>query len=209
MAFVDQFGVVSVSDGTAVITASLGGVEAQGSMTVTSIGGFDVAPTPTRNANDVISLYSDSYDDVPVEFFNGYWEPWQTTLSNDFVVSGNNMIHYTNFNFVGNQFGTPTVNATEYSNLHINIYLPEVPSNLDFLITIKDFGADMLDGGGDDTTQQVFFDGDDFEEGAWSTLEIPVTMTTRNNIGQIIYENINGSSLSEFFIDNIYFYRGN
>ena len=67
----------------------------------------------------------------------------------------------------------------------------------------------MADGGGDDTTQQVFFDGDDFEEGAWSTLEIPVTMTTRNNIGQIIYENINGSSLSEFFIDNIYFYRGN
>ena len=209
LAFVDQFGIVSVSDGTAVITASLAGVEAQGSMTVTSIGGFDVAPTPTRNANDVISLYSDSYDNIPVDFFNGYWEPWQTTLSSDFVVSGNNMIHYTNFNFVGNQFGNPTVNATDYSNLHINIYLTEEPSNLDFLITIKDFGADMADGGGDDTTQQVFFDGDDFEEGAWSTLEIPVTMTTRNNIGQIIYENINGSSLSEFFIDNIYFYRGN
>ena len=209
LAFVDQFGVISVNNGTAIITASLGGVEAQGSMTVTSIGGFDVAPTPTRNANNVISLYSDSYTNVPVDFFNGYWEPFQTTLSNDFVVSGNNMINYTNFNFVGNQFSNPTVDATEFSNLHINVYLPEVPSNLDFLITLKDFGSDQVDGGGDDTIQQVFFNGNDFEAGVWSTLEIPISLTNRNNIGQIIYENVNGSSLTELFIDNIYFYRGN
>ena len=209
LAFVDQFGVITVSSGTAVITASLGGVEAQGSMTVNASGSFDVAPTPTRAANNVISLYSDSYTNVPVDFFNGYWEPWQTTLSSDFVVNGNTMINYTNFNFVGNQFSNPTVDATEFSKLHFNVNLPEVPSNLDLLITVKDFGADQADGGGDDTIQQVFFDASDFEAGEWSTLEFSITLANRTNIGQIIYENVNGSSLTELFIDNIYFYRGN
>jgi len=209
LAFVDQFGVISVSSGTAVITASLGGVEAQGSMTVNAVGSFDVAPTPTRAANNVISLYSDSYTNVPVDFFNGYWEPWQTTLSSDFVVNGNTMINYTNFNFVGNQFSNPTVDATEFSKLHFNMNLPEVPSNLDLLITVKDFGADQADGGGDDTIQQVFFDASDFEAGEWSTLEFSINLANRTNIGQIIYENVNGSSLTELFIDNIYFYRGN
>ena len=209
LAFVDQFGVITVSSGTAVITASLGGVEAQGSMTVNASGSFDVAPTPTRAANNVISLYSDSYTNVPVDFFNGYWEPWQTTLSSDFVVNGNTMINYTNFNFVGNQFSNPTVDATEFSKLHFNVNLPEVPSNLDLLITVKDFGADQADGGGDDTIQQVFFDASDFEAGEWSTLEFSITLANRTNIGQIIYENVNVSSLTELFIDNIYFYRGN
>lgn len=209
LAFVDQFGVITVNSGTAVITASLGGVEAQGSMTVNAVGSFEVAPTPTRAASNVISIYSDSYTNVPVDFFNGYWEPWQTTLSSDFVVSGNTMINYTNFNFVGNQFSNPTVNATEFSKLHFNMNLPEVPANLDLLITVKDFGADQADGGGDDTIQQVFFDASDFEAGEWSTLEFSITLANRTNIGQIIYENVNGSSLTEFFLDNIYFYRGN
>jgi hypothetical protein len=209
LAFVDQFGVVSVSDGTAVITASLGGVEAQGSMTVSAVGGFDVAPTPTRNSSDVISLFSDSYTNVPVDFFNGYWEPWQTTLSSDFVVSGNNMIHYTNFNFVGIQFANPTIDATEFSKVHLNVYIPEEPSNLDFLITVRDFGADQVDGGGDDTFQQIFFNGTDFEPGVWNTLEFDITINVKDNMGLLIMENINGSSLTELYVDNIYFYRGN
>ncbi len=157
LAFIDEFGNISVSSGSAVITATLGGVEAEGSMTINAVGAFDVAPTPTRDPSDVISIFSDSYTNVPVDFFNGYWEPWQTTLSSDFVVDGNNMINYTNFNFVGTQFANPTVDITDYPNLHVNIYIPEEPANLDFLITVRDFGPDQADGGGDDTFQQIFF----------------------------------------------------
>ena len=57
------------------------------------------------------------------------------------------------------------------------------------------------------TFQQIFFDGDDFEPGVWSTLEAQITLPTRNNMGLIIYENINGSSLNELYLDNIYFYK--
>ena len=78
--------VVSVSDtgvatavgtGTATITASLNGVEAEGSVTYEVLGEFTFAPTPTRDADKVISIYSDAYTNVPVDFFNGFWEPFQ------------------------------------------------------------------------------------------------------------------------------------
>ena len=118
------------------------------------------------------------------------------------------MINYSNFNFVGNQFANPTVDASQHPNVHINMYIPNnVPANIDFLITLVDFGADKADGGGDDTRQQVFFDKSLFVADTWITLEFPITMANKNNMGLIIYENINGSSLSNFYLDNIYFYK--
>jgi hypothetical protein len=208
VATVSDAGVITiVGGGSAVITATLNGIEAAGSFTVNSLGDFELAPIPMRDPIKVTSIYSDTYNNVPVDFFNGFWEPFQTTLSADFVVNGNNILNYTNFNFVGNQFANPTVDATVKSNLHINMYIPgNIPSNLDFLISIVNFGPDQVDGGGDDTRQQVFFNSSDFESNTWSTLEIPITLASRNNIGLIIYENINGSPLSNFYLDNIYFY---
>jgi hypothetical protein len=208
VARVSELGVVSViGAGTATITATLGGVKAKGSLTIESSGGFELAPIPTRDPSDVISIFSDTYTNVPVDFFNGYWEPFQTTQSADFVAEGNHILNYTDFNFVGNQFANPTVDASQKSNIHINMYIPgEVPANMDFLITIVDFGADKADGGGDDTRQQVFFNKAIWTANTWITLEFPITMTNKNSIGQIIYENINFSSLSNFYLDNIYFY---
>ena len=220
VATVDSFGIVSIiGPGTAVITGNLGGqldagtnefsdgLAAAGSITINSLGEFDFAPIPTRDPSNVISIYSDHYNSVPVDFFNGFWEPFQTTLSADFVINGDNILNYTNFNFVGNQFANPTVDATEKSNLHINMYIPgDIPPNLDFLISVVNFGPDQVDGGGDDTRQQIFFNASDFEANTWSTLEVPITLASRNNLGLIIYENINGSPLRNFYLDNIYFY---
>ncbi|WP_445735985.1 Ig-like domain-containing protein [Mariniflexile sp.] len=209
VASVNELGIITIiSEGKAVITATLANVKAKGSATVNVLGNFTFAPIPTRNPSDVISIFSDTYTNVPVDFFNGFWEPFQTTQSTELVIDGNKMLSYTNFNFVGNQFANPTVDATERSNLHVNMYIPgDIPSNLDFLITVRDFGADKADGGGDDTFQQIFFKASDFAPNTWSTLEAPLTLTNKNNIGLIIYENINGSPLKSFYLDNIYFYK--
>jgi len=185
----------------------LGGVKAKGSLTIESSGSFVLAPIPTRNPSKVTSIFSDTYTNVPVDFFNGYWQPYQTTQSADFVAEGNHILNYTDFNFVGNQFANPTVDASIKSNIHINMYIPGVvPANMDFLITIVDFGADKAEGGGDDTRQQVFFNKAIWKANTWITLEFPITMTNKSSIGQIIYENINFSSLRNFYLDNIYFY---
>lgn len=209
VARVSELGIVTIiGDGTATITADLDGVDANGSLTLTTVDGFETAPIPTLDPSDVISVYSDSYTNVPVDFLNGYWEPWQTTLSTEFSVGGNSLVHYTEFNFVGNQFGNPPVDATTKPNLHIHVLIDgAIPSNLSLQITVKDFGADGVDGGGDDTTQAVTFTAGDFTEGEWRSLEIPISLANKNNIGQIIYENTNGSSLSSFYIDNIYFHN--
>jgi hypothetical protein len=209
VAIVNELGVVSVVGiGTAEITAVLGGVAADGKLILESVGDFDFAPTPTRDPNNVISIFSDHYSDVPVDFYNGFWAPFQTTESADFEIGGDNILGYTNFNFVGNQFANPTVDATNQPNLHLNMYIPDnIPSNLDFLISIVDFGADGVDGGTDDTRQQVFFNSSDFIADEWSTLEIPITLANKSNLGLIIYENVNGSTLTDFYLDNIYFYN--
>ncbi len=202
---IDETGYTEALDtGEAVITASSAGVQAEGSLTVNVLGEFNFAPTPTRDSNNVISLFSDVYDDVPVDFFNGYWEPYQTTESDDFEINGDHILNYTNFNFVGTQFQNPTVDATEKSNLHLNMFIPgDIPANLDFLISIVNFGnAD----GTEDDRQQAFFNTSDFVANTWSTLEIPLELADRSKIGLIIYENVNGSSLANFYLDNIYFY---
>ena len=208
VARVSELGEVSiVGIGNAVITASLNGVLAQGSLTVNSVGSFNLAPTPTRDPSEVISIFSDVYTNVPVDFYNGFWEPFQTTESADFAISGDNILSYTNFNFVGNQFANPTVDATAHPNLHLNMYIPDnIPSNLDFLISVVNFGPDGVDGGGDDTRQQIFFNSSDFVADTWSTLEISLDLADRSKLGLIIYENVNGSPLTSFYLDNIYFY---
>ncbi len=208
VATVDAAGVISINtSGSSTITAALGGNDASGSITINSLGTFQLPPTPARDPSNVISIFSDFYTNVPVDFYNGFWEPFQTTLSADFDVNGDNILNYTNFNFVGNQFANPTIDITDKANLHLNMYIPgSIPANLDFLISVVDFGADGVEGGGDDTRQQIFFNGSDFTADSWSTLDVPITLPNRSNIGLIIYENINGSSLSNFYLDNIYFY---
>lgn len=207
VARISELGIVSiVGEGTATITASIAGIKAQGSLNIETIGDFKFAPTPTLDPINVTSVFSDAYSNVAVDFLNGYWEPWQTTLSDEINLNGDNLIKYSEFNFVGNQFAP--IDASNKSTLHVNMFIiGTIPTNLDFLITVKDFGADGVDGGGDDTTEQFFFNGANFVEGEWSSLELPITMQNKNNVGQIIYENINGSSLSSFYLDNIYFHN--
>jgi len=212
VATISELGVVSVvGNGTAEITASIAGVEAQGSLNIDVAGAFVTAPDPIRDPSNVISIFSDSYNNVPIDFFNGFWEPFQTTESSNFNSGGNNMISYTNFNFVGNQFANPTVDASEMTHIHLNMLIPnEIPNDLDFLVTVVDFGDDGVEGGGDDLREQLFFFADDFEADTWATLEAPLTLSPRSNLGLIIYENINNPTTSEidnFYLDNIYFYK--
>ncbi|HLA55018.1 MAG TPA: hypothetical protein VK623_02875, partial [Flavobacterium sp.] len=124
VATVNELGIVNtVGAGTAVISATVNGVEALGSLTINSSGTFVHAPTPTADPADVIPIFSDTYTNVPVNYYNGFWEPYQTTQSADFAVAGDNVLNYTNFNFVGIEFSSPTVDASGMSHLHVDLYI--------------------------------------------------------------------------------------
>jgi hypothetical protein len=221
VATVDQKGIISiVGTGNAIITANIGGtlnsetnqfvggVDSIDSITINSQGAFALAPTPTVNPNRVLSIFSDAYTNVPVAYYNGFWTPGSTTGSADFSVNDNNILNYTNFNYVGIATSNPTLNCTTMTRIHFDIFIPNsLPSNFDFLMSIEDWGANQIDNGGDDTRQQLFVTRSQVQANTWVSIDRAVTLATRNNIGLIIMENINGSSLSNFYIDNLYFYN--
>lgn len=210
VATVDELGVVTtVGAGTTVITAKLGANAAKGSLTINSAGTYVHAPTPIQDASKVISIYTEKYPNVPVDYYNGYWAPYQTTKSADFTVSGDNVLNYTNFNFVGIQFSAPTIDASVISHLHLDLYMPNaIPAGANFKVQLVDFGADGVAGGTDNTSSTVTFVSPTLVSKSWIGLNIPLSSLTglasKTHIGQIILE---GANITNFYADNIYFYN--
>lgn len=209
IATVSSTGLVSVigGPGTAIIKAKLGDAEAEGSLTVNSQGTFNAAPTPADLPANVISIFSDAYTNHPVEYYNGYWAPFQTTLSADFQVSGNNILNYTNFNFVGIQFSQPTLNATAMTHLRMDLYFPNaIAAGTVFRVQLVDFGSNGAFGGGDDSNHTLTLNSSGFVSQQWISIDLPLSVFTglanRNNLAQIIFE---GTNVSNFYVDNIYF----
>ena len=210
VATVDELGNVNViGSGTAVITAKLGENAAKGSLTINSAGVYVPAPTPTQDASKVISIYTEKYPNVAVDYYNGFWAPYQTTKSADFTVNGDNVLNYTNFNFVGIQFSSPTVDASVMSHLHVDLFIPNaIAAGTNFKVQLVDFGADGVAGGTDDKSSVVTFVSPTLVSKSWISLNIPLSsytgLTSRTHIGQIIFE---GTNITNFYADNIYFYN--
>lgn len=210
VASVDQLGNVNtIGSGSSVITATLGGNTANGSLTINSSGSFVHAPVPTQPSNKVISIFSDAYTNVPVDYYNGYWAPYQTTQSADFTVNNDHVLNYTNFNFVGIQSSNPTVNASLMSTLHFDFYFPNaIASGANLKIQVVDFGADGVYGGSDDKTGEYSIAGTSLASQAWKSFDIKLTqftgLSTKAHIGQIVFV---GTNISGFYADNIYYYN--
>jgi hypothetical protein len=219
VALVDEKGVVSiVGTGNAKITAELNGVKAKGSLTIQSLGEFVAAPTPTRNPANVISVFSDAYTNIPVDFYNGFFAPFQTTLGGaDLVINGNKIIQYTNLNFVATEFKNPTINVSQMTHFHVDIQIREAIVPTDFIsVQLGDFGSNNAFGGGDDSSGTVKFLGSALSSNQWISLDIPLTnfttLTNKNNLAQIFFISSDGTSgnvatISTILVDNMYFYK--
>lgn len=160
VATVSESGVVTVlTGGTTVISATLAGTPAVGSLIINSLGTFTAAPTPTVNPANVISLFSNAYTNVPVEYYNGYWAPWQTTLGQDDIhINGDDLIKYSQFNFVGIQFSQPTINASQMTYVHVDLkVLNTTGARNSIKIKLVDFGADGVYGGLIDSSHEYVF----------------------------------------------------
>ena len=209
VARVSELGVVTmVGTGTAEITATLGGVRATGSLTLEVGGSFEFAPTPTRDAATVISIFSDAYTNVPVDFYNGFFAPFQTTLGGAINLNGNNIIEYTELNFVATEFKNPTVNASGMTHFHADIRIPESIDAADFIrIELGDFGPDSAFGGGNDSSGSVIISSSSLSTDQWISLDIPLDdfgLSSRSNLAQIFF--VSDATISTLLVDNMYFY---
>ena len=215
VASVDALGNVTVNNtGTATITASIRGVLAKGSLKITSAGTFPAPPTqvPLPLASNVISIFSDLFNNVNVDTYNGNFGG-ATTQTSLLTIGTNHVLYNSNVNYAGIQFQNPTVNATNQTFLHLNVFPTSTggPSALNF--SIRDRGANgMLETDpntgnpiGDDKQINYSIPANQLVVGQWLVLDIPLTgdiLNQKGNLAQITFSgNIN------FYLDNVYFYK--
>ncbi len=195
-----------VGQGTATITAALGPTQASGTLTVNvETPPEDAPPAPAVPAEDVISLFSDAYDDVPVDTWSAEWD--QADVA-DLVIAGNTVKKYSNLAFAGVEFTSPPIDATSMTHFHVDLWTRDAET---FRIKLVDFGANGVFGGGDDSEHEVTFTPSStppIAAGSWNSLDIPLDafsgLAGRSRLAQLI---ISGSSPT-VYLDNIYFFKG-
>lgn len=212
VARVDAAGVVTViGPGTANITATVNQKPTGNTMRINAVGSVPgpviKAPVPTRDAANVLSLYSNAYNNVPVDTWNTRWQ--FSTADNTFIqVQGDDVIRYKSLNFVGIEFTSQTINATTMDGFHLDIWTPDnttAPNN--FKVLLVDFGPNNVFGGGDDKSHEVTIAAPTLKSNQWVSLDIPLSsftgLTTRANLAQFVLS----GTIPNLYLDNVYFYK--
>lgn len=158
------------------------------------------APTPTRPAANVLSLFSNAYT-------NAAMSTWQTSWSSatltDLQIAGNDTKRYTGLDFVGAE-STGVVNATSMTTLHVDIWTPNMTT---FKIKLVNFGANGIFGGGDDSESELSYTP---TQNGWNAYEIPLTNFTglngRQALAQFIMVGV-PTGTSTMYMDNFYFHN--
>jgi hypothetical protein len=163
------------------------------------------APTPTEDAADVISFFSDAYTDVTVDTWSASWDDASVE---DVNVAGNATKKYTGLVFAGIEFTSATVDATAMTHFRFDLWTPDATDGGEvFKVKLVDFGADGAFGGGDDVEHEITLDATStpaLATGSWVSFDVPLSdftgLTTTGHLAQLI---ISGDP-NTVFLDNIY-----
>jgi hypothetical protein len=159
------------------------------------------APTPTRSASGVISMFSNAYTNVAVDTWR---TDWSAAMLEDIKIQGNDTKKYSSLDFVGIETVSKQINVTGMSHFHVDMWTPNMTT---FRVKLVDFGADGAFGGGDDTEHEVVIENPAL--GQWNSLDIPLTqfanLAGKKNIAQLIFSGL-PTAAGTVFIDNVYFY---
>jgi hypothetical protein len=169
---------------------------------VSPTGPTVAAPTPTQNAANVISMFSDAYTDVPVDTWK---TDWSSAALEDVMIDGNPTKKYSALDFVGIETVANQLDITDMTNFRMDVWSADFTF---FGVKLVDFGADGAFGGGDDTEHQVNFDS--LAQEQWVSLNIPLSdfsgLMGRKNIAQLILVGQPTSS-NTVYVDNVYFFK--
>ena len=179
-------------------------------------GGGPIAPTagptaPTQDAADVISIFSDSYTNVPNAGFNNYG----SAAFEQVDLGGNAALKYTFVDVGGGNFqvielGGDQIDAAAagMTNFRFDLWFPnEVDASSTFLMKLVDIpGSGATEGSiniGAASTPAM-------AQGSWLSFDIPITELEANGLGgssniqQVVIDLLNSG---EVYIDNLYFYK--
>ncbi len=151
------------------------------------------APTPPgRFPEDVISIFSHAYNNVPGTNFNPNWG--QQTVVSLIEIDGNETLRYANFNYQGTQFAS-ALNAEAMEFLHLDMWTADATSVNVFCISPG-------------PTETAF--ALPITPNEWVSYDIPLSSFTGVDMTNLIQFKFDGGNGSQtIYLDNLYFYKGN
>ena len=151
------------------------------------------APIPTVPANDVISIYSDSYTDIAGTNFNPGWG--QTTIVTFEDIGGNEMMKYDVFNYQGTELAAPQ-DLTAMDYMHIDMWTADAT-----VVKVSPISS---------TTGEFLVSLVPITPETWNSYDIPVSDfagVSMADIFQLKFDGQEGVTPSTIYLDNIYFYN--
>ena len=159
------------------------------------------APTPSVDAANVISLFSDAYTDVPVDTWRTSWSAADYTET---TVAGNDVKLYSNLNFVGVETTSNQVDASTMTHFHVDYWTGNASL---FRVKLVDFGPDGAFNTGDESEDEIEFT---VTPNTWVSLDIPLSdfteLTNTENMSQYIFSAATAGE-ANVYIDNVYFHN--
>ena len=151
------------------------------------------ATDPTVDAAKVISIYSETYNNVSGTNFYPNWG--QSTGYSVFEIGSDSMIKYNNLNYQGIEFGSD-VNASTMEFLHLDVWTADL-SNLEIYPISRSTGERKVTSA--------------LSAGEWTSIDIDLADYTSQSLSvadlfQFKFVDPNGNS-GTIFLDNIYFYK--
>lgn len=196
-----------VGNGTTTITAKLDDIDVAGEVTViASAPPATSAPAPSTPQGDVISLFSNAYNDVNVNTWSADWDRADLT---DMSIAGDDFKAYTNLVFAGIEFTSPVIDASQMTHFHIDVWLPEGVPFPEFKVKLVDFGADGIFSP-DDTEHELSFrlsSNPPIRLGSWVSLDLPLADFTRLASVEHLAQLVLAGNTGTVYVDNIYFRR--
>ena len=151
------------------------------------------APSPSSNEIDVISIYSDSYSDIPNTNFYANWN--QSTSVSEVDINGNKTLKYSNFNYQGIELGS-SIDASQMEYIHIDIWTEDATA-LNF---------ELISPGPSISTHAL-----SISNGNWLSFDIPLSsfngQVDIKEIFQAAFNDAGNGNSPTIYIDNIYLYR--
>lgn len=158
------------------------------------------APTPTVEASNVISLFSNAYTNVTVDTWR---TDWSAATLDEISINGNAVKKYSGLNFVGIETVANQIDASDMQYFHTDVWTADAT---EIRIKLVDFGADGAFQGGDDVEHEITISNP--AKNTWISIKLPLSdftgLTTKANIAQLIYAGQPAGSMT-VYIDNVYF----
>jgi len=148
------------------------------------------APTPTKDAAKVISIFSNAYTDVVGTQFNPNWG--QSTVVTTEQIESNATLKYANLNYQGTQY--TTTNAFAMTHLHVDVW---TANETTLQVTPISPGKELL------VTLTPL------TQGVWNSYDILLSSFTNVDLANLFQFKFVGSGGKTVYLDNIYFYNNN